>query len=174
MGQEREKRGSTGFEFFFRLCCFRLFLPSSGLAIRFRLSNDDAVDVNYAGVSQSVTREAGKRKSEALEKPVDLSGRHRRKKYRRKKTSYPSLCCTQCASKHAVQLTGDTSFVRRHSTHSSKGGRPLAPPPPGAPHEEQQELGRGIDKSSPLSRSLFLCPLSVNPIRLVQSYRDRY
>ena len=167
MGQEREKRGSTGFEFFFRLCCFRLFLPSSGLAIRFRLSNDDAVDVNYAGVSQSVTREAGKRKSEALEKPVDLSGRHRRKKYRRKKTSYPSLCCTQCASKHAVQLTGDTSLVRRHSTHSSKGGRPLAPPPPGAPQEEQQELGLGIEKRQFLFRALSLSLCLATPSRLV-------
>ena len=165
--KERDERVDRFLSFFFG-CCFS---TSSEPAMRFHLPSSEAINVYYARVSQSATREPGKKEERSPQKSISPGVIVAGEKYRRQRQKtihpYPSLCCTQCASKHAVQLTGDTSLVRRHSTHSSKGGRPLAPPPPGAPQEEQQELGLGIEKRQFLFRALSLSLCLATPSRLV-------
>ena len=89
--------------------------------------------------------EQTKKKRGQEEADLRSSGKINDENRKRRQHPYPSLCRIQCASKQAAQLTGDTSFVRRHSTHSSSGGRPLVPPPPGAPQEEQEVGCRGIE-----------------------------
>ena len=146
-------RGEETSEGFFCCCCSRE--RGESRSAKFSCFVSFAVTLSTRTVRGHRNRPRARRergKNEAPKRQVNLSGvvvvatieEFSGKKGGKHPSPYPSLCCTQCASKHAVQLTGDTSFVRRHSMHSSKGGRPLAPPPPGAPQEEQHEFCRSL------------------------------